>query len=779
MKRHLVKFVVISVWLIFGASFFVFNIVESENITRENYHEWISESYDFRFGEEKPFTPGNATTYHGKFIPGEDFISSARCAACHTDVHPQWAESAHAKSFVEPFYQRNVNDLIGQKNIAFTRHCESCHNPAALFSGALTDKPKFKERPFDEEGVSCIVCHSIEKVSGRGIGGYTLGQPALIEEADGTKIVQASDDDIFNNIDGHKRAMMRDLLKKPEFCASCHKSQVPQELNDYKFLRAFMVGDEHQQSSFSKEVPHPFYTRDKETCNSCHMERVPTRNYDVSVKEEKITDHRFAAANTAIPLVYGYKEQFEKVVEFLQDDKVRIDIFALHQQENRRDKAKLIAPLNRQTFKIDAGDTITADVLITNKNIGHSFPPELRDFYEAYIEFSVLDAGDRTLYKSGYIKKDGTLDDKAHNYKTYLVKGDGSFNDVHHIWQTKVVAYNNAIGSGRSDMSRYRFVIPNGYTGEIKLNAKVQYRRFTRVYSDYVIGKPTDYPIVTMSEVEESFNVGEKTKTREGRVKPPEMPDWWRWNNYGIALLDQRQYPQSADAFDEVIGFKNEYRPVAYTNKALALMQLGGWKEADKLIDKTLEMQKENYRAIFQQGRIFRVFSKLTEAEANFKQVLEKYPNDRMTLQQLGELAKIKSESVPAAQRDEQLKIAQAYYEKILSIDPEDLSSIYNLMLIYQKLKLTDKARDKAKQFRDLKDDPQTASLANAFLQKNWDVGNESLPYHTHDLIPFQEVWEKDNYLTAADIDWKNVKYYNPIYDVTKVQKQVPATYDD
>ena len=56
--------------------------------------------------------------------------------------------------------------------------------------------------------------------------------------------------------------MMRPLLKQPEFCAACHKSQVPKELNDYKFFRAFAVGDELQMSSFSKESPHPFYVRE-------------------------------------------------------------------------------------------------------------------------------------------------------------------------------------------------------------------------------------------------------------------------------------------------------------------------------------------------------------------------------------------------------------------------------------------------------------------------------------------------------------------------------------
>jgi hypothetical protein len=103
--------------------------------------------------------------------------------------------------------------LIKQWDIAFTRHCESCHNPPALFSGAVTAKPQFENRPFDDEGVSCIVCHSIESVNGRGIGGYTMGQPALLQKPDGTKIVEATDQDILNNIDDHKRAMMHYLTK--------------------------------------------------------------------------------------------------------------------------------------------------------------------------------------------------------------------------------------------------------------------------------------------------------------------------------------------------------------------------------------------------------------------------------------------------------------------------------------------------------------------------------------------------------------------------------------
>ncbi|MEP6903928.1 MAG: tetratricopeptide repeat protein, partial [Actinomycetota bacterium] len=612
--------------------------------------------------------------------------------------------------------------------------------------GALTDKPQFKNRPFDDEGVSCIVCHSIESTNGRGIGGYVMGQPALLQRADGTKILEATDQEILNNVPDHKRAMMRPLLKQPEFCGACHKSQVPQELNDYKFLRAFAVADELQMSSFSKESPHPFYVRNKETCNTCHMPDVATKYFDVSAKDGTISSHRWPAANTAIPTFYNYPEQLDAVQKSLQDDKMGVDIFALHVQSEGKSKEKLIAPLNRKNFKIKEGDTLTADVVVTNKNIGHSFPPELRDFYEAYVEFTVSDANDKVLYKSGFIKPKGDLDEKAHAYKTYLVKEDGSFNDLHLIWKTRVVAQNLAIPSGRSDLARYKFLVPAGLGGQIKLSAKLQYRRFTRVFSDYSLGKSKDYPIVLMAKSERNLFVGEENKSQP--VDPKAMPDWRRWNNYGIALLDQRQFPQAADAFDEVIDFDvKDYKAFAFTNKALALMEMGGWKEAEKLVNKALDLDAQNLRAVFQSGRIDRVQSRLDESEANFKKVLEKYPRDRITLQQLGELAKIKSESVPKEQRNAQLEIARNYYTQILGIDPEDVSSHYNLMIIYQKLGMRDEAKREAMIFKDLKDDPQVTSLASNFLQSNTNIGNESLPFHTHDLTPFQPTQQKTEYL--------------------------------
>ncbi|HCX31168.1 MAG TPA: hypothetical protein DHU55_15585, partial [Blastocatellia bacterium] len=99
-----------------------------------------------------------------------------------------------------------------------------------------------------------------------------------------------------------------------------------------------------------------------------------------------------------------------------------------------------------------------------------------------------------------------------------------------------------------------------------------------------------------------------------------------------------------------------------------------------------------NMRALFQQARIFVKRGQLDQAENNIKQVLAAFPRDRVSLQQLGELRKIKRDYPGALE----------CYERILQIDPEDMGAHYNLMLIYRKLGRNDEARRESKIFADL-----------------------------------------------------------------------------
>ena len=97
------------------------------------YAAEISKTYDFKFGPN-PFSPGNATTTTGTFIPGEMFVRrealrhlSHRRPRAVAAVRPRQRLS---RTFLPKERQGHYRT---QKGIEFTRHCESCHNPAALF----------------------------------------------------------------------------------------------------------------------------------------------------------------------------------------------------------------------------------------------------------------------------------------------------------------------------------------------------------------------------------------------------------------------------------------------------------------------------------------------------------------------------------------------------------------------------------------------------------------------------------------------------------------------
>ena len=153
---------------------------------REKYDDQVKQTYNYRFGKN-PYLPSEAQSENNEFVPPSALPTASYCAKCHQDIHKQWRQSAHANSFREPFYLRNVELLIKSKGIEFTRHCEACHNPIALFSGALTKESKV-DRSFDKDGVTCMVCHSIKKIQGTsGTGSYVIGVPAVIGAAGAKK----------------------------------------------------------------------------------------------------------------------------------------------------------------------------------------------------------------------------------------------------------------------------------------------------------------------------------------------------------------------------------------------------------------------------------------------------------------------------------------------------------------------------------------------------------------------------------------------------------------
>ena len=698
--------------------------------------------------ESTAFVPSNARTFDGKFIAVEQFFPSTRCVPCHADTHKSWSQSLHRNAAREPFYRESADILLRTRGIELTRHCESCHTPVALFSGALSKESARQEAPFtklDDEGVTCSVCHSITEARLDGTGSFTIRRPALLAREDGTPVFgDFTDEQILADIPAHKRAVMRPLLRQPEFCSTCHKVDAPEELNKYKHIRGFSAYDEWQQSGASLETVLPFYKRENRTdCRACHMPKIESLN-DRAAKNGVIASHKWLGANTAAPLFYGQVEQVDLTKKFLENGVIELDIFAINDEAT----GERVAPLETsQAIAFTPGEEITVEVVASNRGAAHSFPPEVRDLYEAWVEFEALDGAGKSIFHSGYLKPGGMLDESAHVYKTIILDEAGRHITRHQIWTTNIKAYDNSIPAGRSDVGRFRFRLPGDRTGSAKpkasltLRARLNYRRVNQEFSNYVLKQRNatlTLPVVTMAGADTELSIGGQQRAGQSaaiRVSEhrasnvePRTPLWKRWNDYGIGLIEQAQYGAASEAFRHA----SELAPTdanLLVNAAIAEMRTERFgpereqfKKAAALLEEALKIAPDNLRARFYQALVFRGQGKLKEAAAELATVASEYPRDRevqrhfgQTLYSLGRLPE-----------------ALGAFKAILGIDPTDWNAYQLLSPIYLSQGRKLEADGAYSLYLQWRDDPRADTIGDRFFAAHPEWAEERVSTHTH-----------------------------------------------
>ena len=687
-----------------------------EAVTRKAYAEATRKTYSFRFGE-KISSPGNASIEGDDFIEPSAFPDAAYCGHCHLEAHKQWRQSLHSNSFRTPFYQTSVQIVMKTKGIEYARHCDSCHNPIGVLSGALNPVSKV-DRKFDNDGVTCSVCHSIQKVDTKlGNGSFTLAVPSVLVDEEGKRIPgTVPDAEILAHLDRHSKAVMQPIYQSPEFCSACHKANLPTMLNDYKWIRAFTSYDEWQTSKFSHRNPLTFYQADYTTCQGCHMKREPLGLTDPGAKHGMLASHRWPAGNSAVPFYYGFDDQLKKTVEFLKSGNfLNVDIFGLKVGSSE----KLIAPLGSVPFELAAGEPVEAYVVVQNKNIGHSLIPEVRDLYEAWVAFTVKDAAGHELYKSGYLKPDGMLDPGAHSFTNRPVDAKGEFVDNHKVWTIHSVAYDNTIQSGRSALVRYRFTMPKEAVGPVTVTAAVEYRHLRQSYLNNVLGeKHPDYPVIEIASRSRTLKVGDNAPEA---ALPGDNADWMRWNNVGIGYLDELQYEEAMRAFEQVVRLRPDYQD-GYVNVGLNYIEWEKYAEARAPLEQALALQPNDARALYYLALVERR-QRHSEAElADLKEVVRQYPESRDARRELG----------ISYYQQHRVEDAVVQFKALQAIDPDDLAAHYNLAILYRRQGLKQEAAAEAAQYAMKRIDPGAPTYSLDFLRKHPEISNESVPWHVH-----------------------------------------------
>ncbi len=684
---------------------------------RDDYSEKVRAIYNFRFGKDQIAAPGNAQLEGAGFIRPGAFPTAAYCAHCHQEAYSEWRQSLHSNSFRTPFYRASVNILARTKGIEFTRHCDSCHNPIGVLTGALNQNSNV-DRRFDQDGLTCTTCHSVQSLqSTLGNGSFVMGIPAVMVDENGKRIPgEVPYEDIIRHPDRHSKAVMKDLYRGPEFCAACHKANLPHTLNEYKWIRAFTSYDEWQNSKFSKQNPLTFYSADFKTCQSCHMPRAAATRLDYGAKNGTIASHNWPAGNTAVPFYYGFDEQLQKTIAFLKSGNyLNVDLFGI-KQEGREG---MVGPLGSVPLTLKPDEQVQMMVVIQNKNIGHSLVPEVRDLYETRVEFLVTDASGKEIYHSGYVQPDGSIDQSAHSFTNRPVNMEGEFVDNHKVWTIHSMAYDNTIQAGRSALIRYDFHIPANAKGPLTATARVNYRHFRQSYLNNVFGEDhPSYPIIELASRSRTLNLGVNPASAP---LPQDNPDWMRWNNLGIAYLDQLQYADAIQAFGEVVKLRPDYAD-GHINIGLTYIEWEKYAAARASLEKALTLSPNNARADYYLALVERRSGNPEAEVADLQKVVEQYPQSRDARRELG---------ISYYQQHKYDKAIEQF-QTLQSIDPDDVAAHYNLSILYRRVGQKEKAAEQAALFATKQIDPGAPTYSLDFLRKHPEISTESVPWHMH-----------------------------------------------
>jgi len=303
------------------------------------------------------------------------------------------------------------------------------------------------------------------------------------------------------------------------------------------------------------------------------------------------------------------------------------------------------------------------------------------------------------------------------------VNVDGEFVDNHKVWTIHSVAYDNTIQSGRSALVRYQFRIPPDVKSPITLTARVNYRHLRQSYLNNVLGKDHPaYPIIEIVSRSRTLAVG---ANRSEAPDPQDNPDWMRWNNLGIAYLDQLQYGDAIAAFQQVVRLRPDYAD-GYINIGLTNIEWEKYAEARPSLEKALKLSPWNARALYYLALVERRQGNCEEELADLKEVVRQYPEARDPRRELG----------ISYYQQHQYEEAKLQFEALQSIDPDDLAAHYNLAVIYRRLGMKQKASEQAALFATKQVDPGAPTYSLDYLRKHPEISIESVPWHMHDQLP-------------------------------------------
>ena len=721
--------------------------------------------YEEGGGTTGHFFPASVETETGDLIPTDFFLTSETCATkgCHPDIYQQWNESAHHfSSFNNQWYRKSIIYMQEVNGIQPSKWCGGCHDPAILLNGVM-DRPirENLHTPAAQAGLACTACHSIEKVKDTmGNSGYVIKYPPLHD-------IAASDNPIIRNLhnylirldpEPHKKSFLKPFHREntAEFCSTCHKAHLDEPVNNFRWVRGFNDYDQWQKSGVSHQGALSFYYPETaKKCVDCHMPLVESK--DAGNINGKVHNHRFPAANTALPFVNQHSEQLKVVTEFLQDDVITLDLFADGM------------PIPQNGIQVTRNEDMRIDVVVRTRGVGHRFPAGTIDAFDIWLEVKAIDENGKIVFWNGRIAApdgNGPVDAGAHFYRAYMLDAHGNLINKRNAWATRTVLYSNTIPPGAADTVRYRLEIPPDCGDMLTLETKLNYRKFNWWHTqwayagvrdpedtDFQVGKGYDdgkwvwtgdtsdvagkikeipnLPITVMAAAKATLKVVDTvavSSTQEvvGTVKVENARE--RWNDYGIGMLLQGDLKAAETAFLKVTEIEPAYLD-GWVNVARARIAEGDMQGAAVMLEKAFEIQQTLPLENPHRAKVHYFYALIQEADGNYDTAIEhlqhaaaQFPRDTRVRNKLGRMHFLKRN----------YETALTEFQQTLSVDPEDLDAHYNMMRCYRALKNPSLAAKSQKLYLRFKADESVDAITGIPRRADPNANLERQRIHEH-----------------------------------------------
>ena len=720
------------------------------------------------------FEPSLAKTATGKFVAAETLMNDEYCLKCHGDIYDSAIHSAHKlSSFNNPAYRASVRETrrVAQEragSVQASRWCAGCHDPVPFFSGKFDD-PNYDDvnDPTAHAGISCSVCHSIQSVDSHvGNADYTIDEPKHYPFA-------YSENPLLSQLNAlmvkakpafHKHEMLKPFHKTAEFCSTCHKVSLPQEVTEYKeFLRGQNHYDSYLLSGVSGHGARSFYYPEvaQQNCNECHMPAMASKElgsrYMEKLGELGVHTHAFPSANTALAHWMGDKESVERHREYLKGT-LRVDLFGL--REGGSVDGPLQSPLGDQAT-VQAGETYLIETVLRTMKLGHHFTQGTSDSNQIWIEITAKQ-GDKILGTSGQRDDREKVDPWSHFVNSFVLNRKGERINRRNAQDIFTPLYSHQIPPGAGQTVHYRLAVPSEGTEPITVKARLLYRKFDTEYLDYIRrdrdpevdlwslgqpGDPNDLPIVEIASDEVQLlvqsDVVVETTEASGSQTPESSesgpPLWQRWNDYGIGMLlkGKAELKQAAEAFAEVEKLGRYDGPLNLARVQFAEGDLDAATESLKRAA-AMDPAPPTWTHSWLSGMVNRQQGNLRSAADSFTAVLETrvpargfdFSLDYVVRNELG-LTLIDLAQQADIQDQEQeylgyLNQARDEFERVLEVDSENVTAHANLVEIYSLLGNSDKESYHRELHSRYKPDDNAAEVAVPAARRRYPAANHA-----------------------------------------------------